>query len=77
LSEVFSHAKWVGKRNYKFGYLGFLAALLRSSFPVSIVIGIYKAIVFGNLAFPIFKIVYDFGIFAGILEKLLYGKNSK
>jgi glycosyltransferase involved in cell wall biosynthesis len=77
LGEVFKHAKWVGKRNYKFGYLGFLAALLRSSLPVSTVIGIYKAIVFGNLAFPVFKIVYDFGIFVGILEKLLYGKNSK
>jgi len=77
LVEVFKHAKWVGKRKYKFGYFGEVIALLRSSLPVSVIVGIYKAIISENIAFPVFKIIYDFGVFIGILELIIIGKNSK
>lgn len=77
LSEIYNHAKWVGKRKYKAGILGYFVALIRSSLPASIVIGLYKGLKNKNLRFLIFKIVYDFGIFTGILEKILTGKNSK
>lgn len=77
ISEIYNHAKWVGKRKYKYGYVGYLAALLRASFPVSLIIGIYKAFKSNEYAFVIFKIVYDFGIFVGILSLLLGGKSSK
>ena len=77
LSEVFGHARWVAKRKYKFGFVGFLFALVRASLPVSILVGIYKSFASGNFSFLIFKVVYDFGIFAGILEFLLSGKGSK
>ena len=77
LGEVFNHAKWVGKRKYKFGILGYLVGLLRSSPPVSICVGVYKSFKYKTTGFVVFKIIYDLGIFIGILEKLIYGKNSK
>lgn len=70
LVEIFNHAKWVGKRKYKLGVIGYVVALIRSSLPVSIVVGLYKKIL-------IFKIIYDLGIFVGVIEYLLTGKSSK
>lgn len=77
LVEVFNHAKWVGKRKYKLGYLGYLGGLVRVSSPVSIVVGIYKGFKIYDLRFIIFKLVYDFGVFVGILEYLVSGKTAK
>ncbi|HSX49219.1 MAG TPA: glycosyltransferase, partial [Candidatus Saccharimonadales bacterium] len=77
VTEIYKQAKWVGKREYKLGIIGYAVALVRSSFPVSLVIGIYKSILHMNLNFIIFKLVYDFGIFTGILEMLFTGKTAK
>ena len=83
LSEIFTHAKWVGKRSYKLGLIGYLVALFRSSFPVSLIVGFYKSFTNSNFhnkvgySFLIFKIVYDFGIFVGIIEYLITGRSSK
>lgn len=77
LGEVFGHAKWVGKRKYKLGVIGDFVALVRSTLPVSLVVGFYKGVKNQNLRFIIFKIVYDFGIFIGILEHIFVGKTAK
>jgi glycosyltransferase involved in cell wall biosynthesis len=77
LSEVFRQAKWVGKRKYKLGVIGYVVALPRSSLPVSIIVGLIKGLKAKDLSFVIFKIVYDFGIFTGILEYLFTKKGSK
>lgn len=77
LLEIFNHAKWIGKRKYKFGILGELVALVRSLFPVSLIVGLLKSLVNHNLQFIVFKIVYDFGIFIGILENILFNKQGK
>ncbi|HKC04360.1 MAG TPA: glycosyltransferase family 2 protein [Patescibacteria group bacterium] len=77
LIEIFNQAKWAGKRKYKLGYLGYLVSLVRASLPVSIVVGIYKSFIFHLLPYILFKIVYDFGVFVGILELLFLGKWSK
>lgn len=77
LGEVFTQAKWIGKRPYKLGIIGSIVALARASLPVSLIIGVSKALLAKTPAFVIFKIVYDFGIFVGAAEKLLYGKISK
>lgn len=77
LGEIFSHAVWVGKRDYKLGVLGYVFALIRSSLLVSVIIGLYKSIVNLKPEFLIFKLVYDLGIFTGIVEMLLFGKLSK
>ncbi len=77
LGEIFMHAKWVAKRKYKAGLLGYMVALLRSSIVTSLVVGIYKALAFLLLPFILFKIVYDFGVFVGIVNYLLTGRSSK
>jgi glycosyltransferase involved in cell wall biosynthesis len=77
LSEAFNHAKWVGKRKHKLGVFGDLVALVRASFPVSLCVGLYKSLVILDFKFLVFKLVYDFGIFVGILEKLALGKTTK
>jgi len=77
LKEIFFHAKWVGKREYKLGLVGKLFALLRASFPISLIVGFYKFILSGESSFVIFKVVYDFGIFIGILSSLLTGSLAK
>lgn len=77
LKEIFLHAKWVAKRKYKMGYFGYFIALIRSSLPISIISGILITIRSQLISFIVFKIVYDFGIFVGILEYMLTGKESK
>lgn len=77
LKEVFTQAKWAGKRKYKFGIFGLIVALIRSSFPFSIVIGTAKSIINFQPVFFIFKITYDLGSFLGILEYLLFKKSAK
>ena len=73
LGEVFKQAKWVGKMEYK----STIIAVFRASLPISIIVGIYKSFKFSIMQFIIFKIIYDFGIFVGILEMIFIGKTSK
>lgn len=77
ISEIFRHAQWVAKRRYKFGILGYSIALVRSSLPISILVGLYKGLKNQALQFVIFKIVYDFGIFVGILRYASSGIGAK
>lgn len=77
LSEVFHHAKWVGKRKYKFGIIGYIVALIRSSLPVSIVNGIIGSLRYKTPQFLIFKIIYDLGCFIGVLQYALLSKGTK
>lgn len=75
--EIFKQASWAAKRKYKLGVLGTLIALVRASFPVSSLIGTFKSLIYIRPHFIIFKIVYDLGIFIGILEYLILGKGAK
>lgn len=77
LREVFLQAKWAAKRPYKLGKIGALFALLRSSLPESILSGVFKALIKKEFSFVLFKIVYDFGTFIGVLESLLFKKVTK
>ena len=77
LAEIFKQAKWIGKRQYKLGALGYLVALIRASLPISILLGLIKSFLHSQLRFLVFKIVYDFGIFLGILEAIFFKKLSK
>lgn len=77
LGEVYKQAKWVAKREYKLGVFGILVALIRSSLPFSKVIGVYKSLKNNDFHFLIFKIVYDFGVFVGLLEMIFTGKTYK
>lgn len=77
LGEIYKHAKWIGKRKYKAGFFGYLVALIRSSLPASLIFGLYKGIKNNDLKFVIFKVVYDFGLFVGILEYMSSGEGAK
>lgn len=77
MSEVFRHAQWVGKRKYKMGAFGYVFALTRSLFPVSIVVGLYKAFTAHCLFFIVFKVTYDLGIFVGILKYISSREGAK
>ena len=77
LGEVFNHAGWVGKRPYKLGLIGSLIALIRSSFPVSLIVGLYKSLVHREPAFILFKVIYDLGIFIGVISYLITRRGSK
>lgn len=77
LFEVFEHAKWVSKRKYKLGIVGKIYNLFVYSFPDSVWQGFWKSIFKKEPFFIIFKIVYDFGAFLGILEFILFKKKSK
>lgn len=77
LKEVFYHAMWVGKRPYKFGIFGSVFALVRSSFPISILIGFLRFLITAQFAFILFKIIYDFGTFIGIIKFMFTKKGAK
>lgn len=77
LKEIFHHAQWVAKRKYKLGIIGSLIALTRANPIFSLLIGIIKAIKYSLPAFVVFKIVYDFGTFVGIIKYFLTNKGSK
>lgn len=77
LAEVFRHARWVAKREYKLGYLGVIIALLRVSLPVSLFVAILESLKYGELWFFVFKLVYDLAIFIGILEYYFLGRGAK
>jgi len=71
LKEVFKQAKWVAKRDYKFGFLGKLIAFFRASPLVSLIIGLKKAAVYQQPFFLIFKLVYDFAYNIGLLKMVI------
>lgn len=77
LGEVFTQSTWIGKRRYKFGAFGKIAAVVRAALPISILVGLWKSVIHGQPAFLMFKTVYDFGIFVGALSSLLGGKSAK
>lgn len=77
LKEIYNHAKWVGKRSYKMGALGYIVALIRSSLPVSLILGLLYSIRYSLYPFIIFKIIFDFGVFVGVLNFIFTKKGSK
>ncbi len=77
LAEIYKHARWVGKRKYKLGIIGDFIAIFRVLIPFSIVAGLLKGVINKELRFLIFKIVYDFGVFIGILQYMYSGKGAK
>lgn len=76
-SEIFVHARWMGKRDTKYGLMGKLVNVIRYSFPSSLVMGIYKSIRTKTPQFLFFKIVYDLGYSCGIFLSILSKNKSK
>lgn len=77
LKEVFRHAQWIGKRRYKLGTFGYMIALMRTSLPISILVGFAKSFLYAEPTFIFFKVVYDFGAFIGIIKYIFSKKGAK
>lgn len=77
LPSVFRQAKWSAKRPYRYGSFGTLYALLRTSLPISLLVGLVKAAVTLTPQFFLFKLVYDLGRFIGISQLLITGDVRK
>ncbi len=73
LLEIFSHARWIGKRRYKLGKLGTLLTIFKSTAGFSLIIGFIQSIKFKTPAMIIFKLVYDLGIMLGAVQNLCFG----
>ncbi len=71
LREIYFQSRWIGKRKTKFGPIGQIVNLIRYSFPVSVLLGLLKAIKTKESRFLVFKIVYDFGFEVGIVSSLI------
>jgi glycosyltransferase involved in cell wall biosynthesis len=70
LHEVFRQAAWIGGRKRRFDLFGKLLTLVRASIPISLVSGTIMAARRGKREPIVFKLVYDLGIFAGIIGSL-------
>ncbi len=70
LPEIFLQARWIGRRPTRFGIVGQLINLVRYSLPVSIIVGMIKETLYQRAGFLLFKVVYDFGFFIGIITSL-------
>ncbi len=77
LTEVWKQAAWIGKRPYKLGVIGQLITLLRSSLPVSLLIGSTKAVSNSLPQFIIFKVTYDTAIFWSVFASFFTGFKYK
>jgi len=77
LIEVFKQARWIGKRRYKLGFVGYVVAVVRALLPVSLLVGILKSIRNREPRFLVFKIIYDLGVTLGIWEFLISKKGGK
>jgi len=77
LGEVWRQASWIGKRPYKAGVWGRLITLARTSFPVSLSIGLIKFLWYGKPAFIVFKPVYDLAIFKSVMLSFISNFNYK
>ncbi len=77
LAEVFTQSKWSAKRVYKGGVLGMIYALLRVNIFFSLINGVVKGIIYKDLRFILFKLVFDVGQTSGILDFYVNKKGTK
>lgn len=78
LSEIFHHAKWIGKNKFIGGsVVRRISNTFRFSLPISIFMGMIKMFRYKEpLMFP-FRIIYDFGISLGLAESWFTNDRNK
>src|SRR3990167_3583209 len=76
--EVWKQARWIGKNEFISGnLLRKVKSLFFYSLPMSLVIGFFKSVIFLNIYFLVFKIVYDFGIFVSVISTFIGESKAK
>ncbi len=74
LNNIYLKAQWIGKNEFLNLSYKKVINLLRFSLPLSIVIGIAKSIIYREPRFALFKIIYDWGILRGIVDRTVFKK---
>jgi glycosyltransferase involved in cell wall biosynthesis len=74
LNEIYQSARWIGRSSR---FSDHPERLLKFLPPVTLLVALKKSLEFSIAAFFPFKIVYDWGILAGGLSRLLLHKHSK
>ena len=74
LSEIWAAARWIGRGEF---LRRSMTSLVRFSVPCSLGIGIIKAFRFREPYFPVFKIVYDVGIWISVVESFVRRETAK
>lgn len=69
LKEVSIQARWIGKNEFLNKGLKKIFNLFKYSPPFSLVIGLFKSLIYKEPRFLFFKIVYDWGIIRGIINR--------
>lgn len=77
LLKVFNQAAWVATRRYKAGEWGRIYAFIRANPLFSLILGFYKAALSHEPLYPIFKLVYNAGIWWGIIRYYCYDQKTK
>lgn len=70
LEEIFTQSIWMGMRRYKYGILGKIIALVRSSLPFSLIRSIYLSVQHQSFTLFLTGLVYDLGLSLGIIKSL-------
>lgn len=77
LDDVYNAAQWIGRRRYKGGKAGSLAAMIRSNAFLALIKGVRNAATFKEPSFILFQLVYEAGIFQGAFISLLTNDTKK
>ena len=78
LLEIWKQARWIGKNEFISGDLPRkVKSLGFYSLPMSFIIGFFKSVIFFNVYFLVFKIVYDFGIFVSVINTFIGESKAK
>lgn len=72
LTNIFIQARWIGKNEFLNLSYKKIINLIRFSLPLSLAIGIAKSIIYREPRFVFFKIIYDWGILMGIIDRTIY-----
>lgn len=78
INEVWRQSRWIGKNEFLAGSLiRRMRSLILYSLPVSLGIGVFKSIINGQLAFIVFKFIYDLAIFVSVLKSFAKEQKAK
>lgn len=78
LKDIWKQARWIGKNEFISGsLLRKIRSLVLYSFPLSLIIGIYKSIVSGQSSFVLFKPTYDLAVWTSVILSFFGEKKFK
>lgn len=66
LAEVWRQARWAARRRYKLGPVGRLITIIRTLPPVSLAVGLMRALQYREPGFIIFKLVFDTAVLVSV-----------